>query len=237
MQDASAHRSDPVTVLGVGKGCLFLHKPTTGLYYIEKRGATVLQGRISKNRFGLDTLPFERFDTERGEQKMAHGHLEGDRFVVPAINLSIPVNPFLPALARLSRSRQRAQAVIQRAQEELKQQALKSRIVCRTYHQLTHALVLLDEETGKFTLAWVNMLDSDYPKWLFAPGDLVQGSKNKFIRFLELNESGNASLRASAYPRGGEMMMEFEFQQPVACPITDKESRHIEALRQAAKGT
>lgn len=237
MQDVSAHKTEPRTVLGVGKGCSLIHHPTSGVYLIERRGETLLRGRISKNRFGLDTLPFERLDLEDGEHKMAHGYLEGNEFVVPAVNLSIPVNPTLPAFARLGRSRQRALDVIRRTQNDLQEHALRSRIVCKTFYQLTNALILLDEDTGKFILAWVNSLDPDYFKWNFAPGDVVQGVKNKFIRFLELHESGNTQLRASAYPRGSDMMLEFEFQQPIACPILGHPSPHIESLRQAAAST
>jgi hypothetical protein len=234
MQEAIAARTEPTTLLGVGRGCSLLHKPTTGLFLVQKHGETLLSGKIQKNRFGLDTLPFNRFDTEAGESKTAHGHLEGDRLVVPACNLSIPVNTTLPALARLNFSRQRTPAVMRRFHEELKARALRSRIVCRTHYQLTDAFLLLERGTGEFTLAWLNMLDETHPNWHFAPGEVFQGVKNRFVRFLELNESGNASLRASAYPRGTDMMLEFEFQQPLACPIEIGPSQYIEALRLAA---
>lgn len=223
--------SEAITLLGEGRGCALIHQPTSGIFLVEKRGATVLRGVITKNRFGLDTLPFERLDKESGDGKTAHAYLDGDRLIVPACNLIIPVNPALPALARLTNSRRRAQSVLRRSYEALKERALRSKIVCRVGYQLTTAYMLLEECTGEFTLAWINLLDPQYPRWHFAPGDVHQGVKNQFVRFLELNESGNATLRASAYPRGEDMMLEFEFQQPIACKMKGATSPHIEALR------
>lgn len=232
MNQTTVSSSEPITLLGVGKGYSLLHKPTSGVFLVQRRGSTVLRGQIRKNRFGLDTLPFERLDVADGESKTAHGHLEGNRLVVPACNMSIQVNPSLPALARLTNSIRRIPGVLQRSYDELKARALNSRIICKTNYQLTTALVLLDDSTGAFTLAWVNRLDEDFPRWHFAPGEIAQGAKNRFVRFLELHESGNASLRASSYPKGSEMMIEFEFQQPIACTLLGAPSPHIEALRQ-----